>query len=410
MTQPRLVIVDDGWGRFGPMTDRRAAFRLRTGVHNNRTRIELRLGVMASDLRVPPAVAEVSRQRETDARVNQPLRRMGAAMFQARDGGSWRTVEAADDGPVLVVNGRWTGLGPPEPGDVLGLAAGHALVTGEGELIAALLDVDTAQGWLDARCEGLPPGLTTRTVEDAPLLGRPWHVLDQLEATLAHDLRGVTTLKPVSAKVHPSAVLDDSGGPIMLGERVTIGALAVLEGPCYVGDDSQVMAHTYLRRLSVVGPGCRVAGEVSASVIHGQSNKSHAGFLGHALVGQWVNLGAGTNVSNLKNTYGDVSLQLSRTGRPEDSHRMFHGPVIGDFVRTAIGTRLLTGSVVGTGAMIALSDFAPKFVERFAFLTDKGSMTTDVDKLLDTARIIVARRSATLSPADEALLRTLAEQ
>src|SRR5690606_34700880 len=155
-------------------------------------------------------------------------------------------------------------------------------------------------------------------------------------------------------------------------------------------------------------PMCKVGGEISHSVLFGHTNKAHAGYLGHALVGEWVNLGAQTNVSNLKNTYGPIAVQVERDQPAENTGRMYLGPVIGDYVRTAIGTRILTGSVVGTGAMLALSGFAPKFVERFAFLTDKGPEHYEIDKFIETANRMMSRRDMALSAAEEARLRTLA--
>ncbi len=122
-------------------------------------------------------------------------------------------------------------------------------------------------------------------------------------------------------------------------------------------------------------------------------------------MGQWSNLGAGTTVSNLKNTYGPVRIDLG--DGPQDSGRVFNGPVIGDFVRTGIGTRLMTGSVVGTGVCLATSGFPPKHVPAFRFVTDAGDDPYDIVRFLDTARTAMERRGAALSEADEALLRRL---
>ena len=383
-----LSLVDDAQGRFGPMTDRRAAFDLRTGAVTSRARIERALGMPAVTVHVPKMLAGVQAAREPHVRVNAALTGEG---------------DAAD---VLVVNGRWTGV--TDVARVRGLRLGQALVQADGQLVAARLDATRADQLIADRL--VPdPRLDIATLDRDILLARPWHILDQLEATLACDLAAITPAVDPTARVHPSAVLDDSGGPVVIAADAVVGPLCVLEGPCYVGPHSTIAPRSLIRRHAVIGPTCKVAGEISFSIIHGHTNKAHEGFLGHSLVGEWVNLGAATNVSNLKNTYGDVQVQLQRHAQPENTGRTFCGPVIGDFTRTAIGTRLLTGSVVGTGAMIALSDFAPKCVERFAFLTDKGSMPTDLDKLLDTARAMMTRRDQQLAPAEENLLRTLAE-
>jgi UDP-N-acetylglucosamine diphosphorylase / glucose-1-phosphate thymidylyltransferase / UDP-N-acetylgalactosamine diphosphorylase / glucosamine-1-phosphate N-acetyltransferase / galactosamine-1-phosphate N-acetyltransferase len=146
---------------------------------------------------------------------------------------------------------------------------------------------------------------------------------------------------------------------------------------------------------------------VSHTVFQGYANKAHAGYLGNALVGEWVNLGADTNASNLKNTYGTIRVQIVPGGELEDSGQMKLGPIIGDFTRTSIGTRLPTGACLSTGTMLALSTTAPKYTERFAFLTDQGAQRYQIDKFLEAARKAVARRDRTLSAAEEARLREL---
>lgn len=391
MSRPCLLIYDDGRGRFGPMTDRRAALSLRTGVHTSRQRIEIVLDQQATDLHVPPALVGPLRLRETVALVNQPLRRDGA------------------DTQVLLVNGRWSGGPQLDPDAVRHLPPGHVLTQADGQMIAARLPVDAAQALVDSNASAFPEGLQIQRLSYDVLLSRPWHILDQLEATLAADLTRIQPPVHPDAQVHRTAVIDESAGPVVIADGASIGALSILEGPCYIGAASTVMPRSLIRRNTVVGEHCKVAGEISFSILHSHTNKAHEGFLGHSLVGQWVNLGAGTNVSNLKNTYGHVQVQLDRKGPPEDTGRTFLGPVIGDFVRTAIGTRLTTGSVIGTGAMIALSGIAPKIIARLAFLTDHGSMATEIDKLIATARAMMARRDVELTGEDESLLRALAD-
>ncbi len=164
-------------------------------------------------------------------------------------------------------------------------------------------------------------------------------------------------------------------------------------------------AHTALPGTSV-GPHCKVGGELKRTILQGYSNKAHGGYLGDAIVGQWCNLGANTNVSNMKNTYGHVRVQLEADEAPEDTGQTKQGPIIGDFVRTAIGTRLLTGSVVGTGCMLAVSDFA-KNAPRFSFCTDHGSKVHELQALLNTADRMMKSHGLTLSEAEAALLRQL---
>ncbi len=407
MNLPALVIYDDARGRFGPLTDRSAVFSLRTGAVTNRVRIEAALRQMASTLIVPGRLVDVQRERETEALVNSPLRRPGPIAFRAADArGEWSAAEVGGGSDVLLVSGRWLGFPALTVKLVRELPLGHVLrQQSDGDVIAAHLGVDDAQRWVDARFDdaALPAGAHSVPLPHHWLISRPWHILDRLEETAAHDLPRSAVAE--SAKVHPTAVLDDSQGAVVVDGHATIGAFCVLEGPVYVGPHTIVQPHTLLRPRTMLGPKCKVAGEISFSIVHGYTNKAHFGYLGHSLVGAWCNLGAGTVVSNLKNTYGPVRMQLDADAAPEDTRRGFQGPVVGDFVRTAIGTRILTGSCIGTATMLATSRFSPKFTRAGAFLTDDGETAHDVDKLVALVRGVVTRRGEMFSDAEGALLR-----
>jgi len=239
---------------------------------------------------------------------------------------------------------------------------------------------------------------------------RPWHLLDVLPATLADDLAGFDAAANAEATAHASAVIDDADGPVILDPGATVGPLAVLQGPCYVGPRSVVMPHTLIRPNTVIGPVCKVAGEVGGTVFQGYSNKAHAGYLGDALVGEWVNLGAGTTASNLKNTYGQVRVTVEPGGEPQPTARQFVGPVLGDFVRTAIGTLIPTGAVIGTGCMLASTRYAPAAAPAFGFYVDEHGQQRrpyDFEKFLATAREMARRRDVVFSDAEVALLRDL---
>jgi len=358
MSQAKLLIYDDGRGGFGPLTDLRAILHVRSGATDNRRRIERALGRPADALAVPARLADVERARHPDVAINP-----------ASYAGDW-----------LAVNGRWVGLGEPPP---------NAVTTLPGARVPEFL--------------ANVPDITGPTI-----LARPWHLLDQLEATLAADLAAHPGPRvAASARVHPSAILDESLGPVVIGEHAVVEPLAVIQGPAYVGPHSVVRTHANLRPHTSLGPHCRVGGEVSFTLIDGYSNKSHLGFLGHAVLGRWVNLGADTNCSNLKNTYDSVRVHLKKGEPPQDTGRMFLGPVIGDHVKTAIGTRINTGSVLGTGSMIVTTAFTPTHLPALSFLTDAGCRPYDVNKVIATAHAAFARRNCKLHPAEEQLLRSL---
>ena len=148
------------------------------------------------------------------------------------------------------------------------------------------------------------------------------------------------------ALVEPGVVFDTRHGAVVLETGVEVRSGSRLEGPLYAGERTRILGGHL--RASVFGPYCSVKGEISTSVFLGYSNKSHDGFVGHSVVGRWVNLGAGTTTSNLKNTYGEVTLEIE--GRRYPTGRQFLGSLIGDHAKTAIGTLLSTGTVIGTGA------------------------------------------------------------
>ena len=210
-----------------------------------------------------------------------------------------------------------------------------------------------------------------------------------------------------SSVVFPGVVFDTHAGPIFIGPDVTIRPNAVLVGPCWVGRGSVISEGAVIRGNTVIGPQCRVGGEVGATIFHGFSNKVHDGYMGDSFVGQWVNIGADTVTSNLLNTYGEISVRLESDAPRRNTGRMFLGSLIGDHVKTAICTRLMTGTVLGTGAMVATTSAPPTSVDRYAWLTDTGSRTYQLDKFLDMARRVMARRQEELSDADESQLRAV---
>lgn len=234
------------------------------------------------------------------------------------------------------------------------------------------------------------------------VITRLWQVLDRIGDCVHWDaaLLGKKTVD--SAVVHPSAVIDESRGPVILGHRSQIGAFCIVQGPAVIGDDSIVKPHSHIH-ASVFGEHCRVSGEISDSVFHSYSNKQHSGFVGHSYIGSWVNLGAGTTTSNLKNTYSHVRPTFP-WGR-EDSQRMFLGSLIGDYTRTAIGAMLPTGSVYGACTAIFQTSPAPSYIPSFSW----DEATYEFSKAISTARTVMARRDVDLSQAEEHLLRRISE-
>lgn len=205
--------------------------------------------------------------------------------------------------------------------------------------------------------------------------------------------------------VGPGVILDTRGGPIRLDDGVTVEGPARLSGPLHLGPGCRVLGG-HLSRVSA-GPGCRLRGEVDTTVILGFCNKAHDGYLGHALLGQWVNLGALTTNSDLKNDYGTVRVDLP--AGTVDTGLIKVGTFLGDHVKTGIGTLLNTGSVVGAGSNVFGGGLAPKSIGPFSW-AGNGSVTPyRWEKFLQVARIVAGRRDQPWTPGTETVLRRLWE-
>ena len=201
------------------------------------------------------------------------------------------------------------------------------------------------------------------------------------------------------AIVEPFTVFDTTLGPVLLRKGATVQSFTRVAGPCYVGRDSVIVADRISG--SSIGDTCRVHGELSASVFIGHANKGHDGFVGHSILGRWVNLGAGTVTSNLKNSYGTVALWTPDGIR--DTGLQFLGTLFGDHVKTGIGMRLTTGTVLGAGSNV-MDAMPPKAVAPFSWGSRAPYEAFALDKFLSTASRMMGRRRVTLDDAQRAHL------
>jgi UDP-N-acetylglucosamine diphosphorylase/glucosamine-1-phosphate N-acetyltransferase len=193
--------------------------------------------------------------------------------------------------------------------------------------------------------------------------------------------------------VEPGVVFDTRSGPIRLADGVVVQAGCRLEGPLYVGRSTILLGGAI--GSSSIGPVCRLRGEIEESVVLGYTNKAHDGFLGHSYLGRWVNLGALTTNSDLKNNYGPV-----RIGGPHgsiDTGLTKLGCLLGDHVKTSIGTRLNTGTVVGAGSNLFGDSLPPSWVPPFSWGSGPGSATYDRDRFVALARRVHERRNVDFS-------------
>jgi UDP-N-acetylglucosamine diphosphorylase/glucosamine-1-phosphate N-acetyltransferase len=198
-----------------------------------------------------------------------------------------------------------------------------------------------------------------------------------------------------NAVVHPGVVLDASTGPVIIDEHACLRPYTTIAGPSYIGpgtiiDRAKITA-------SSIGPMCRIGGEVEACIFQGYANKNHEGFIGHSFIGEWVNLGALTTNSDLKNNYGPIRVLIRRTTYETGMTKL--GCFIGDHTKTGIGTLIPTGAVIGSFVNFYGGGMMPRYVADFTWLTRTTQKVHSLDKALETARIVLRRRGRTMTPA-----------
>jgi len=206
-----------------------------------------------------------------------------------------------------------------------------------------------------------------------------------------------------------AAVLNADGGPIYIGKNTEIQEGALIRGPFALCENSTVNMGAKIKGDTTVGPHSKVGGEVSNSVIFGFSNKGHEGFLGNSVIGEWCNMGADTNTSNLKNNYSPVKLWDYTVGTYANTSLQFCGLMMGDHSKCGINTMFNTGTVVGIGSNVFGPGFPRKFIPSFAWGGEEGFSTFLFPKFLETAKAVVARRGLELNTEDEEILRMIFE-
>jgi len=204
-----------------------------------------------------------------------------------------------------------------------------------------------------------------------------------------------------SAEVELHVTFDTRLGPVVVEGGASIESFSRIMGPCYIGPNTKLHSALIGGGTSIFG-GCRVGGQVENSILMAHTNKAHHGYVGDSYVGEWVNLGAGSTFSNLKNTYGNVRLELD--GLKLDSGMSKLGPVVGDMAKVSIGALVYAGKLLGTGCQVA--GLAGVNVPSFTYSDGSGRMVElMIESVLETQRRMMERRGMSLTRAEEALIR-----
>ncbi len=392
-----LVFEDDGYRNLLPLVYSRATFNLRCGFDNLLAKIESAAGLTADALFVRKILAAVMAERQT-RRVNQP---------STSDDQFWVNGRLLLRRKLDLPPGSALWKGPSLAAARLPRAIGCKLTP------EVLLDREKIHSALSACPKA------ELSDEDGLLVDYPWQLVHENPAEIIRQSRDrpfnlggaisegahLISDNPIhvgaGSVIKPGAVLDAEHGPIYIGDKVTVHPGAVIQGPCYIGDGCVIQPGASVRTGCSIGMVCKVGGEVEGTIFHGYSNKQHDGFIGHSYIGEWVNLGADTVGSDLKNTYGPIRVPIN--GFPVESGQTFIGAIIGDHTKTAIRTALPTGCVIGYACNIAVGGYVPQFVPSFTWLTDAGRESNDPTRALDVARKVVERRGRKYSTAEEAL-------
>lgn len=404
-----ILFEDEGYQQFLPLVYARPLYELRCGIFTLRERLAAML-------------------------IRQPAGICRPHLAPVYGTGRWPLGLLAEQTPLLFVNGR--ALHVPWLLPLMGEPLNTIYVTSEGGqpmlLGARLSPTLTSAILLDLLEQRASSALTelrrfARVVEvEAQLLRYPWDVIIANGEQIIRDLPllrsttgwvsaterpiaqpDITVHNPAQVFIHPQArldgplVLDARDGPIVI-DAAHIEPFSFIQGPTAVGAGA-LIASARLRAETTIGPVCRIGGEVEASIVQGYSNKHHDGFLGHSYLGEWVNVGAMTTTSDLKNTYGTIRVALEGRGQV-DSGVLKLGCFLSDHVKLGIGLHLNGGAVIGTGSNIFGVHFAPKTIPPFTW---GGEVFREyrIDGMIDVTRKVMSRRKIALATKYETLLR-----
>jgi UDP-N-acetylglucosamine diphosphorylase/glucosamine-1-phosphate N-acetyltransferase len=428
------IFEDERFPNFFPLSLNRPIFDLYIGTNTLKGRLVDELNPESLTLLCRPYLAKVVDEQEQEAARGYSVR-----------------VNEVGEGEILFLNGRLLAF-ESELGDLIdGLDSG-CVVHKKGSTVAARLEGGNASSFMEFLARQLSEERILRVIQEIKdctsgsknnpngqegvpdriqlldswaqengvtlketgisLLSHYWQLIGENGRCIIEDFaknpfrgtapeaelfKGVDLINEedivigAEVEVRSGTVLDASEGPIIIAGGVRIEPNAIINGPCAIGEGSIIRGGAKVGHGTSLGWQCRVGGEVEKTIIAPYSNKQHEGFLGHSYIGQWVNIGAGSCNSDLKNNYGHVRAWCA--GRVRDTGRRFLGVIMGDHSKVAINTRFHTGTVVGFNANVLTVGFPPKFVPSFTWLLEPEHVEYDLGKAMQTAEIMMDRRN-----------------
>jgi UDP-N-acetylglucosamine diphosphorylase/glucosamine-1-phosphate N-acetyltransferase len=403
----RVCLFEDaGVANLEPLTLTRPVFELLCGATSLSCKQQLFFAGNEVGVLIRPFLADLNRLEHPETPVNDE---------------PW-----VRSGPIIFVNGRW--LPPLENTDIsnpclawVGDQVAYASLPAE---LAAEFSLDNFEDLLDTWKQKLP-----YRPAGGCLINFPWDIVEQNSRQLCQDTerldRSSEQLAPdvnfaivgpkvrlhvdSTAQIDPMVVVDTKRGPVVIDRKAVVHAFSRLEGPCYIGPHSHVLG-AKIRSGTTLGPECRIGGEVEASIVHGHSNKYHDGFLGHSYVGEWVNIGAGTQNSDLRNDYAEVTVQVN--GRLLSTGLTKVGCFIGDHTKIGLGALINTGASMGAFCnLLPSGGLLPRFIPSFCSWWQGNLKANDNwRQLLDTASVMMGRRDRSFTEAHATLYSDLFDQ
>jgi len=355
----KYIIFEEKWENFYPLTLTRGAFDLFFGIFKQRKRAEKEFGVHF-DIWTEREYLEKSAVSDEKTLFLNARAYIWGLRDKIKSPGIYKS-----NGEIIAIYGK-------------GISPGH-----------------------------IPDDFTIYNVE-VPLFNNLFEILDFNKNAIKMDISHYFEMRPKKynqdiklinpdeisispdVKISGNITIDASNGPVIIEKDVVIEPYAYLKGPLFIGEKSFIKAHSRILESSI-GKVSKISGEVEESIIQGYSNKQHYGFLGHSWLGKWVNLGAGTTNSDLKNNYSPISVIISE--KKINTGLRFLGSIIGDHTKTAIGTILNTGTIIGVCCNIFGDGFPPKYIPSFSWGGAQGLTTYNLEKAIKTAEIVMKRRN-----------------
>lgn len=395
------IFDDESYRHFFPLTYTRSIFDLRVGILKLRQRINYYLDNDDEHYIVAEYLADLYQERHPEWQINK-----------------------LPEGEVLLINSR-TKINRELAKYILNLPMDHYITSGSS-LVAARLEVDQQDITAD-QIEALLIGMKEDKLEEKILWEWLWEIISENGDYITSDFTelfyekdnkfetelGVTVLNPYNvwigegSVIKPGVVIDATSGPVVIDEEAVIMSNSVIMGPVYIGKKSWVKAGATIYENTSIGPVCKVGGEIEGCIFQGYTNKQHSGFLGHSYLGEWINLGAGTSNSDLKNNYKPVKVHSIHHSEKLDTGMQFLGCLIGDHSKVGINSTINSGTVIGFGCNIYGETMVKDYIQNLRWGQPGELRGYQKEKFLETVQLVKERRGLELTVKEKELYMKL---